>query len=101
MIVHRCYFFTNRDERLWNIFDFILVILTMWALAVHILAGDAALEERLNPKGHEDGGNRNVAFLRILRLLKVSKILRLFRSLRFFKELGQMVNSFLKSVITL
>jgi len=65
--VHGLYFFCNRDAS-WNIFDFVLVCISLY---------DLLLSSMLD----------NVAFLRTLRIAKAAKVLRIFRVVALFKEL--------------
>lgn len=87
ILVHRCYFFFNKDMK-WNLFDFLLVMLSVVdVLATALVAGS-------------DGGG-NISFMRIFRLLKLAKILRTLRVMRVFRELAQILESFKNCAISL
>merc|ERR1712137_583320 len=86
LITYRLNFFTN-DERLWNIFDGILVIAAAY---------DVSLS--LQEKDHSD---TNVTWMRLLRMLKMLKMLRMVRVMRFFRELRLMLYSIIGSARTL
>lgn len=82
------YFFFNR-EKAWNIFDMILVF-------------NSIIDIILSKLMHESGGYEgNMTFMRILRLVRLTKIFRAFRTLKFFKELGVMMDSFKRSFMTM
>merc|ERR1712137_308097 len=86
LITYRLNFFTN-DERLWNIFDGILVIAAAY---------DVSLS--LQEKDHSD---MNVTWMRLLRMLKMLKMLRMVRVMRFFRELRLMLYSIIGSARSL
>lgn len=67
MYVHRLYFFVNAGAA-WNMFDFVLVLLSLVDFVVY------------------DNHTRNVAFLRAAKFLKVVKVLRVFRAIRFAQK---------------
>jgi len=81
--VHRGYFFVCTEMR-WNIFDTILVIVSL-------------CDQFLSAVSAGGGGGANVTFMRALRILKMAKILRGLRVLRFFYELRLMLNSLIGS----
>jgi len=85
--VHRLYFFCN-EEKNWNIFDFMLVLLSIQDLLVFYILTSS-----------DSGGN--LAFMRIFRLFKLAKILRTMRIVRMFRELSMILESFQRSLISL
>ena len=85
--VHRCYFFCNADMK-WNIFDLLLVGISVVDTAVSEMTSDSA-------------DSMDVTFLRALRLFKLAKILRMVRVMRYFAELRVMLNSVLGSFMSL
>jgi hypothetical protein len=72
IVVHKLFFFCN-DEYRWNIFDFGLVVISIFDLMMTRLL--------------------NVAFMRALRILKLTKILRVFRLMRVMQELRMIMDS--------
>jgi hypothetical protein len=86
LALHRLYFFVNADMR-WNIFDFILVMMSIVDTFLILII--------------DDGGGQNLVFMRIIRLCKLAKILRAFRAMRFFKDLAVMFESFKNSFVAL
>jgi len=90
ILVHRLYFFVN-DECKWNLFDFVLVIISMWDIVMSLIVSS------LQGNGH----NGNISFMRIFRLMKVAKILRTLRVMRVFKDLAVILESFKNSFAAL
>lgn len=86
LVVHRCFFFLNEDMR-FNIFDFVLVLVSTVDFMLEIFAASAS-----------DG---NVAFMRVVRLLKLAKILRAFRVMKVFRALATMLESFRRCITSL
>lgn len=86
LVAHRLFFFVNA-ECSWNIFDFVLVQLSLLDQGVTLILA-------------ESGGGGNVGFMRMLRLLKLAKIFRTFRTMRFFKDLAVMMESFKRSFLS-
>lgn len=80
LVNHRLFFFRNADMK-WNIFDFLLVSMSLFDL----------LMETFSPS---DGSGGNVSFMRIFRLLKLAKILRTLRVMKIFRDLAQILESF-------
>jgi hypothetical protein len=91
LYVHRLYFFVN-DDMNWNMFDFILVMLSVLDQALSFLLQHG--------RGEKGGGGGNVGFMRFLRLLKLTKIFRTFRTMRFFKDLSVLLDSFRRSLLS-
>lgn len=87
--VHKLYFFVN-DDMNWNIFDLVLVALSLADLLVDTINTASESQE-----------STSVAFMRILRLLKAGKILRAFRILKVFRELATILKSFEKGMVSL
>jgi len=85
LAVHRSYYFRN-DERMWNTFDFVLVVLGLFDLIV-LESGRFSLDPN---------------YMRTLRFLKVvRKLSRLVRLLRYFRELRLMMQCLAGSVSSL
>jgi len=84
--VHRCFFFVN-DDMHWNIFDFVLVSISLVNSVFDLIIGSES--------------NNNVGFMRLLRLGKLARIFRSLRSFRFFKSLVLLLESLIKSFISL
>ncbi|CAJ1353287.1 unnamed protein product [Effrenium voratum] len=78
LTVHRLYYFWTQ-EWLWNVFDFVLVVLVLVENGVTALSAA------------EVTGSYNIMFLRVLRLFKLARVFRIFRTLRFFTELRLMM----------
>merc|ERR1719424_933055 len=72
MIVHRIYFFFNKDMR-WNVFDFVLILLASMDMVMEY----TSLEME----------STNMVFMRSFRLIRLSRILRVFKVMRYFSEL--------------
>lgn len=83
LYVYRLSFFTNADERPWNIFDLLVV-------ASGIL--DAILQRVLAPG--KQGGSIMVVF----RIVRIVRILRSCRLLKHFKQLYLLLQGFLHSL---
>jgi len=86
LVLHRVYFFLNHDWR-WNMFDFVLVIFTMYSQIV-----------ALNPDASD---STDLSFMRSLRVLKTAKVLRAVRMIRFIAELRLILNSVVGSMLSL
>jgi len=69
-------YFCGIDWR-WNVFDLILVIVTLYDQAANLIDVESA----------------NLSFLRVMRLLKMLRLLRMIRLLHMFKELRLMLSS--------
>lgn len=82
--VHKFWFLWNQDMK-WNIFDSILVLLSLW--------------DQISASLNSDGG-ANVTFLRSIRLVKMVKIFRMLRVMRFFRELRTMLYSLAGSMVS-
>jgi len=91
LIVHKAYFFVDTDST-WNIFDFLLVILSSIELFLTwmIWKGSAQKEAMVN-----------FQFMRAYRLLKISKIVRILKVVHFFSDIALMLNCILASLETL
>mmetsp|Transcript_44414 Transcript_44414/g.81772 ORF Transcript_44414/g.81772 Transcript_44414/m.81772 type:complete len:447 (-) Transcript_44414:8-1348(-) len=83
---HGCYFFVNEDAR-WNIFDFVLVCISLVDVLLDKVIGI--------------GASGNVGFMRLLRLLKLARIMRAFRTFKFFSSLSQMLQSVERSLLSM
>jgi voltage-gated sodium channel len=81
LIVHRLYFFWN-DDMAWNIFDFMLVVVSMYDVA-----GD--YYELWTP---------NVTYLRLVRFMRLGKLLRIVRLMHLVRDLRLILSSMLGSV---
>jgi len=84
--VHRLYFFCN-SEMGWNIFDAILVLLSIFDTLITLFVS------------HD--GIINTGFVRIVRILKIVKIFRFFRVLQFVTELRLMFQCVMGSISSL
>jgi hypothetical protein len=82
LAVHGKFFFCNLNMK-WNLFDFTLVIFTIFDLLVALILAE----------GGQQGGNFNISYMRMLRLLKLVKILRTLRVIKLFRDLTQIVDS--------
>merc|ERR1719313_3172920 len=78
--VMHCSFFLDKDQRLWNVFDLLLVIQGVWEQVVTFVWSS-------------ESGLANLSFLRLLRLTKMLKLLRMVRLLRMFRELRLILSS--------
>jgi len=76
-IAHGCALL-EKEERLWSIFDALLVLSGIYHQAVSFT---------------NQSSNSNPVFLRILRIVKMLKVLRMVRVMRMFKELRLIVAS--------
>jgi hypothetical protein len=76
LIVHKLYFFWN-EEMSWNIFDFFLVL-----ISVYDLVGDTSIIAA-----------PDVTYLRIVRFMKLGKLLRIVRLVKLVRELRLILNS--------
>jgi hypothetical protein len=86
ILVHRAFFFCKNDF-LWNIFDFTVVVATCVGEAIALVQQDKP--------GH------NMSFIRLIRLFKIAKILRVFRTVRIFRDLSHILEAFQKTLYTL
>lgn len=85
--VHKLFFFFN-DDMQWNIFDLVLVLLSIQDMLMFYLSIDAS-------------SSGNVSFMRILRLAKLAKILRAVRAFRIFRELHQVFETCRRTMTSL
>lgn len=85
LMVHRWFFFVG-SEASWNIFDFGLVVLGLYDMAMELL---------------QLGSGTNVSFARLARLLKITRLLRVLRAVRFVSPLRQMLSSIARSFVML
>jgi hypothetical protein len=83
-IVWRCVFFYSEDWY-WNWFDFVLVALGVYDLAIATFETGSS------------GGGTNLTWMRLLRLLKMMKMLRVIRVMRAFQELRLIMYSIIGS----
>merc|ERR1712190_57686 len=84
---HRLFFFINEDMR-WNLFDFLLVGISLFDAIANELTAD-------------DDQSFDITFMRLLRLLKLAKIMRMVRVMRLFAELRVILNSVMGSFMAL
>merc|ERR1719162_1475186 len=64
-------------EKAWNIFDFVIVMIGMFELAMKFSGAKPM----------------NTSFLRVIRFMRISRVLRMFSAMRSFKEVKIMVDS--------
>mmetsp|Transcript_19038 Transcript_19038/g.55247 ORF Transcript_19038/g.55247 Transcript_19038/m.55247 type:complete len:579 (+) Transcript_19038:90-1826(+) len=83
--VHRLYFFWNEDL-LWKWFDFALVAMSTYDIAI---------------QGSTAPAERNVTFMRSMRLLRLARALRALRVFKFASPLRRMLHSVLGSFMEL
>jgi len=76
VMAYRGEFFLGH-EMLWNIFDMVIVFVSVFELIVTMTGGKGV----------------NLSFLRVLRFLKISRVLRMFSALRLMKEIRIMVDA--------
>jgi len=93
LVVHRLFFFCNETVK-WNLFDLVLVVMSLTELFSEMIAAPIV-------EGEEDSGegsSASMAFMRVIRLMKFMRILRTIRVMRVFKDLAvifqSLVNSF-------
>eukprot|EP00931_Biecheleriopsis_adriatica_P021867 TRINITY_DN14181_c0_g1_i1.p1 TRINITY_DN14181_c0_g1~~TRINITY_DN14181_c0_g1_i1.p1 ORF type:complete len:526 (+),score=85.59 TRINITY_DN14181_c0_g1_i1:625-2202(+) len=84
ILVHRQYFFINKDMR-WNWFDSLIVVVSLSEALPSLIASQGT------------GNVGNVTFARVLRVLKMVRILRMVRLMRFFSETRILLNSIVAS----
>merc|ERR1712232_1228950 len=72
------------EDRVWNVFDALLVILSMMEFAVR-----------------QSKIKLDLSYLRVLRLLRVIRVVRIVRVFRFFRELRMMLSSIMHCVRSL
>jgi len=65
------------EEKLWNVFDLVIVLVSIFELVMTLMGGKSV----------------NLSFLRVLRFLKISRVLRMFSALRLMKEIRIMVDA--------
>eukprot|EP00931_Biecheleriopsis_adriatica_P054430 TRINITY_DN32027_c0_g1_i2.p1 TRINITY_DN32027_c0_g1~~TRINITY_DN32027_c0_g1_i2.p1 ORF type:complete len:398 (-),score=57.39 TRINITY_DN32027_c0_g1_i2:217-1410(-) len=82
-------FWTNREERAWNIFDAIVVLLTVADSIVSIVFGGAVT--------HFLGGT---LVLRVGRILKLARVLRIIRIMKMFRDLRILLGAIATTVKT-
>jgi len=87
LTVHRLFFFCNADHK-WNIFDFVLVVLSIQ---------DTLMFYLMNP-GDSSG---NLSFMRMFRLAKLAKVLRAVRAFRVFRELSAALETCRRTMLSL
>jgi len=71
-------FFISKDWN-WNLFDFVVVSLTVLETAATIIV--------------QDGSVKNVAVLRVVRIMRVARVLRVIRVMRFFRALRILITA--------
>jgi len=86
LVAHGWRFFVNNDCA-WNIFDFGLVLLTVYDFALEFIT--------------DQGQDASMTFMRLLRVMKMMKMFRMIRILRFFRELRLLMRSIMGSVKSL
>jgi hypothetical protein len=87
--VHRVWFFLREDWR-WNLFDFMLVILSIADVAISFVLINQRASKR-----------PNLTFLRCLRILKITRVMRMVRAVKWIQELRLMLDCVLNSMIHL
>jgi len=88
MAVHRWYFFVGAELG-WNIFDLVLVLLSLYSQFFAFL-----LSQR-------NGQTANASALRALRVVRLARVLRVLQLMRVFNELRMLLHAVLGSAITL
>lgn len=86
LVVHRQYFFCN-EEMAWNLFDFVVVLISISDVVVSLRVG------------LRTGGN--ASFMRSVRLLRLVRTLRVLRVFRFASSLRRMAQSLVGSLVEL
>jgi len=89
LVVHKAYFFLCGDC-VWNIFDFLLVLVSSVEIVLTLLIESTQKDARVN-----------FQFMRAYRLLKISKIVRILKVVHFFSDIALMLNCILASLETL
>jgi hypothetical protein len=82
IMAHRKDFFVGHDMW-WNLFDFLIVLVSTFELLMTIAGGESI----------------NLSFLRVLRFFKISRVLRMFSAARFVKEIRIMVDALTGSLL--
>jgi len=82
MFALRCNFWFGEEWK-WNVFDTLLVAISITDLA----------------SGLQDGNS--TGYVRVLKTLRMVRVLRIVRVLRFFRELRRMVTSIMSSMVSL
>eukprot|EP00927_Polykrikos_kofoidii_P046925 TRINITY_DN4102_c0_g1_i3.p1 TRINITY_DN4102_c0_g1~~TRINITY_DN4102_c0_g1_i3.p1 ORF type:complete len:713 (-),score=112.24 TRINITY_DN4102_c0_g1_i3:59-2197(-) len=81
-------------DRKWNIFDLIVVVMSLVELVLDLL-------EVLDVSDIEIHGIANISVVRVLRVIRVVRLLRIVRVVRFFRELRMMLHALVGSMMQL
>eukprot|EP00747_Dinoflagellata_sp_TGD_P081664 gnl/TRDRNA2_/TRDRNA2_161404_c1_seq1.p1 gnl/TRDRNA2_/TRDRNA2_161404_c1~~gnl/TRDRNA2_/TRDRNA2_161404_c1_seq1.p1 ORF type:complete len:409 (+),score=82.07 gnl/TRDRNA2_/TRDRNA2_161404_c1_seq1:488-1714(+) len=88
----RASFFTNRDERKWNLFEAMLVLLHLFEVLGTTMSGLLSIDQ---------ASFAPTSFVRLLRILRLLRVLRLLRLFKFVEELNAIVKAILHSLSAL
>eukprot|EP00929_Paragymnodinium_shiwhaense_P099395 TRINITY_DN6101_c0_g1_i1.p1 TRINITY_DN6101_c0_g1~~TRINITY_DN6101_c0_g1_i1.p1 ORF type:complete len:748 (+),score=143.69 TRINITY_DN6101_c0_g1_i1:85-2328(+) len=80
LYAHGAMFFLNREDRIWNISDLVLVFVSGMAMLLSFSARQT------------DESTKGAAAVRSARLFKATKMVRVVRTARFFKQLDKFVS---------
>lgn len=97
-IFEKGYLFFTEDEKNWNLFDSLVVAISIFSMAVAVKAAqDEANAAAAGTSGAPaSGGNMNK--MKALRTLRLLRLLRLFRVLKGIEKVNQGVDMFLTGI---
>eukprot|EP00928_Gymnodinium_smaydae_P044249 TRINITY_DN29523_c0_g8_i1.p1 TRINITY_DN29523_c0_g8~~TRINITY_DN29523_c0_g8_i1.p1 ORF type:complete len:576 (-),score=139.20 TRINITY_DN29523_c0_g8_i1:148-1875(-) len=76
-----CYrFWCKKEDRAWNTFDFLIVLLSTFDTGVSIFSS-----------GADDSPLGNISVLRVIRIVRITRVLRIIRVMKFFQDLRILV----------
>lgn len=90
MVANKCVFFYGQDA-CWNLFDFLLVSVSLLDLVLGSLHAGTS----------EASDTENLTFIRMVRILRIVRVFRIFRLMRFFRSLRILVFSVLNTLKSL
>jgi len=88
MIPEGCSFFSKAGEGVWNSFDFVVVMMILFEMALDFGLRHGSPSTATFPQ---------FSMLRILRVIRIVRIIRVIRVFKFFRELRMMISSILQS----
>jgi len=95
-IFEKGYLFFTEQEKNWNVFDSLVVSISVFSMIVSI---KVAQEQEDNPDGHGGGANSSMKNLKALRTLRLLRLLRLFKVFKGIEKVNLAVEGLLNGVV--
>lgn len=98
LMKHGFAFFRHPDDRIWNVFDFFIVlsgVCDQWVIPAVMLLFPAPAG---SDTGQEGGSSKIVLFFMLMRMLRLLRIVRLFRLVRIVRPLYELAQGILEAL---